>query len=179
MVAGCTMNNYDRKPVSRVLFTKHSMEGGVPGKQCKDLCRWLLAYQSLSSSRDGPPGLDEVNVYCSPGPAVSILGKPELASPSLPLPPPTVCGGGRMGAGECELDPKLISQAASLLCSLDTKHSCSLEGINPATPHSTTSVPQQSDTRKKLHPLEPQCKSPLDNSRSYWVPQTGSKPTVS
>lgn len=122
---------------------------GCSGKQCQDLCRWLPAYQSLSSSRDGPPGLDEVNVYCSPGPAVSILGKPELASPSLPLPPPTVCGGGRMGAGECELDPKLISQAASLLCSLDTKHSCSLEGINPATPHTAQLLCPSSQTPGK------------------------------
>lgn len=35
MVADCTMNNYDRKPVSRVLFTKHSMEGGVPGNNAR------------------------------------------------------------------------------------------------------------------------------------------------
>lgn len=86
---------------------------------------------------------------------MSILGKPELASPrvkkdlsSLPLPPPTVCGGGRMGAGECELDPTLISQAASL-CSLDTKHSCSLEGINPATPHTAQILCPSSQTPGK------------------------------
>lgn len=54
-----------------------------------------------------------------------------------------------MGAGECELDPTLISQAASLLCSLDTKHSCSLEGINPVTPHTAKILCPSSQTPGK------------------------------
>lgn len=60
-----------------------------------------------------------------------------IRPPSFALLPPPACVGGRVGAGECELDPALISQAANSHCSLDTKHNFSLLGINPAILHTT------------------------------------------
>lgn len=46
--------------------------------------------------------------------SLSLCGK-RICPPSLPSASTPVCGGGRAGAGECELDPALVSQAANFI----------------------------------------------------------------
>ena len=61
-----------------------------------------------------------------------------------------MCEGGGVGAGESELDPTLISQAAHPHCSLDTRHSSSLEGISHST-HNIAFVLSSWTDKKKLY----------------------------